>query len=363
MKVLHILYSGLGGHSNVFFSMVQADKDKAFEFEAVFNGVEPVRPDSIMQCETAGICWHYVHKESGKHIGFLWRLIKQIKKSRPDIIFLHGSATIPAAFIATLFSRKKQQIIVRETQANHLKSRAEWIGLQLALWLADKIVFLSEEYKNEIEQKKFWGYKAKKIAVIPNGLNLNVYKPAFKTHASPVVLGMQSRIVAIKDHITLLYAIDLLKKKYGTGKFTLQIAGDGANKENLLQLTQHLSLQKEVSFLGMLKENELAPFLQSCDIYIHASLGETMSTAIMQAMACKLPVIASDVQGINNMIQNNVTGILVPPQQPELLANAIDLLLNDNNLSLQLATNAYQTALGRFSSNTMFESYKRIFSK
>ncbi|MEI7736990.1 MAG: glycosyltransferase, partial [Ferruginibacter sp.] len=78
---------------------------------------------------------------------------------------------------------------------------------------------------------------------------------------------------------------------------------------------------------------------------------------------CKLPVIASDVQGINNMLHNNVTGILVPPQQPELLANAIDLLLNDNNLALQLATNAYQKSAERFSSNTIFESYKRIFSK
>ena len=125
MKVLHILYSGLGGHSNVFFSMVHADKDNAFEFEAVFSSVEPVRPDSIRQCETAGIRWHYVHKEPGKHIGYLWRLIMNIKKSRPDIIFLHGSATIPEAFIASLLTTKKQQIIARETQANHLKSRTE----------------------------------------------------------------------------------------------------------------------------------------------------------------------------------------------------------------------------------------------
>ncbi|MBK8495622.1 MAG: glycosyltransferase family 4 protein [Chitinophagaceae bacterium] len=53
-------------------------------------------------------------------------------------------------------------------------------------------------------------------------------------------------------------------------------------------------------------------FLQSLDIYVHASLGETMSTAIMQAMACKLPIVASDVNGINNMIIHGKTGILVP---------------------------------------------------
>lgn len=347
----------------MFFSMVHADTDCEYEYEALFNGVEELRQDSIIQCESAGIRWSYVKKIPGKHFGFIWKLIKKIQKSRPDIIFLHGSANIPAAFLATLVSFKKQKIIVRETQANHLKTKAEWIGLKLALLLSDKIVFLSEEYKNEIAQKNFFGYKSQKVAVIPNGLNLEVYKPAFKDKTLPVVLGMQSRLVPIKDHITLLYAINLLKQKYGTGKFILQIAGDGAYKEKLQLLTRELALENEVIFLGMLKEAELAAFLQSCDIYIHASLGETMSTAIMQAMACKLPVIASDVQGINNMLQNNITGILVPPQQPDLLANAIDLLLIDNLLAGQLATNAYHEAVNRFSNIKMFDSYKRIFGK
>lgn len=341
--------------------MLQADASGEFEYEAVFNGVEELRPDNIRQCETAGIRWHYVHKAAGKHIGFIWRLILQIKKSRPDIIFLHGSANIPAAFLAAVITRKKQQIIVRETQANHLKSKAEWLGLQLSLWLADRVVFLSEEYKNEIEKKHFWGYNPKKVAVIPNGLNLDEYKPALKVQALPVVLGMQSRLVEIKDHITLLYAMDLLKKKYGAGKFTLQIAGDGAYKEKLQQLTRQLSLENEVSFLGMLKETELAAFLQSCDIYIHASLGETMSTAIMQAMACQLPVIASDVEGINNMISDGYSGILVKPRQPGLLADAIDRLEQDEALRKCIAGNACKEAVNKFSNKKMFESYRNIF--
>lgn len=60
----------------------------------------------------------------------------------------------------------------------------------------------------------------------------------------------------------------------------------------------------------LMKEN-LVQFLQSLHLYVHASLGETMSTAVMQAMGCGLPIIASDVNGINNMIDNGRTGILV----------------------------------------------------
>lgn len=346
----------------MFFSMVHADANRTFEYEAIFNGVEPVRPDSIRHCETAGIRWHYIHKQPGKHIGYLWRLIVQIKKARPDIIFLHGSATIPAAFIASLLTTKKQQIIVRETQANHLKTKAEWMGLKLSLLLADKIVFLSEEYKNEIRQKKLWGYKDTKTAVIPNGVNLDLFCPAPKQMSHPVVLGMQSRLVAIKDHSTLIKALHLLQQKYGSGKFVLQIAGDGEYKEKLQQLTKDLALEQEVFFLGMLQESELPAFLQSCDIYIHASLGETMSTAIMQAMACQLPVIASDVAGINNMITNNYSGILVKPQQSELLAAAIDMVEQDGVLRQAIAENALSEAQNKFSNKKMLALYSSIFS-
>ncbi|MEI8060439.1 MAG: glycosyltransferase family 4 protein, partial [Ferruginibacter sp.] len=316
---------------------------------------------SINQCEAAGIRWHYVYKQAGKHIGFLLRLTKQIKKASPDIIFLHGSGAIPAAFLASLITAKKQQIIVRETQANHLKTKAEWMGLKLSLWLADKVVFLSEQYKNEIEKRRLFGYKASKIAVIPNGVNLDLFKPAHKVIALPVVLGMQSRLVAIKDHNTLITALYLLKQKYGPGKFVLQIAGDGIYKEKLLQSTKTLSLENDVYFLGLLKESDLPIFLQSCDIYIHASLGETMSTAIMQAMACKLPVIASDVDGINNMITNRYSGILVKPQQPELLADAINMVEQDAYLRQQIATNALKEAENNFSNIKMFLLYRSIF--
>ena len=103
----------------------------------------------------------------------------------------------------------------------------------------------------------------------------------------------------------------------------MKIAGDGDFKEELVEYTEQLGLTNDVEFTGMIPEKALVNFLQSLDIYVHASLGETMSTAIMQAMACKLPIVASDVNRINNMITNNITGILVPSQREYELAKAI----------------------------------------
>ena len=99
-------------------------------------------------------------------------------------------------------------------------------------------------------------------------------------------------------------------------------------------------------------------FLQSLDLYIHASLGETMSTAMMQVMACGLPIIASDVDGINNMITTSVTGILVPVKNSLLLAEAIIDCIKNPIMMQTLAENAYQYALNHFSNQKMLEAYK-----
>ena len=70
MKILHLLYSGLGGHGNVFFSLVKADKDKLFQQEALFAGVEELRPAYQQQCAEHSIVYNYLKKKPGFDIGF-----------------------------------------------------------------------------------------------------------------------------------------------------------------------------------------------------------------------------------------------------------------------------------------------------
>jgi len=180
MKILHILYSGLGGHSNIFFSLVKADADKLFEQEALFVGVEELREENKKQCINNAISYHFVKKKPGLDIKFYIKLVKQIKKSNPQIIFLHASANIIPAKIATVFSKGKKIIIVRETQANELKTQKEWTWLKLSLRFADKIVFLSDFYDEQVRKKFPKVYHTKKIAVIPNGIDIKIYRPLEK---------------------------------------------------------------------------------------------------------------------------------------------------------------------------------------
>ncbi len=363
MKILHVLYSGLGGHGNVFFSLVEADKGGEFQFEAIFNGVEEVKKEYQEKSDQLNIPWQYVGKKQGLDLSYYSNLVKKFRGSEANVIFLHSSANILPALLSNLLSKIKKKIVVRETQANQLKTKREWLWLAAVLLFANRIIFLSESYRNEIHTRLRWIYNSRKVQVIPNGINLDIYKPSHSRTPGLFVIGMQSRLVGIKDHSTLLRSFALLMESLADDnvKIILKIAGDGDNMDVLIKEKSFLGLDKHIEFTGMLPENELLMFLNHLDICVHASLGETMSTAIMQAMALALPIVATDVPGINNMIKDNENGLLVPAKNPDRLMQALKLLITDEKLAFRLGTNARNYAEAHFSNNVMFAAYKEIF--
>jgi L-malate glycosyltransferase len=364
MKILHILYSGLGGHGNVFFSMVDADKEKAFKYEALFFGIEEVRAGYIENAEAKNIPWYFVKKKPGFDFASFRSIKNVVKQSAPDIIFIHGGGYIFQAKWAALFVYKKIRIVVRETKSNHLKTKLEWLGLVASMVFAFKVVFLSTEYRDVIKKKLALFFSGKRTTVIPNGIDLDVYRPLPQKEIECIKIGMQSRLVGTKDHATLVKAFALcLKKNNASKKLQLLIAGDGECKPMLEALVKELNITDRVVFTGLLEEKKLLDFINSLDIYVHATLGETMSTAMMQVMACKLPIVASDVLGVNNMIKHNINGILVPATKEAELAEAILFLLDNPAAAANLAAAAHDFAINNYSNELMFERYKAVFAE
>jgi len=174
---------------------------------------------------------------------------------------------------------------------------------------------------------------------------------------------MQSRLSETKDHTTLIAAFALLLKMQAFEKpVKLYLAGDGNCRAALESQAQSLQLTENIVFTGMLEETELPGFITSLDIYVHATLGETMSTAIMQVMACRLPIIASDVLGVNNMIKHNQNGLLVPAKNAEVLSQAMTELLVNSKKANELANNAFTFATENYSNQKMLHSYNEIFN-
>ena len=364
MKALHILYSGLGGHGNVFFSMVEADEDREYQYEAIFFGIEDIRPEYIKMAEEKGIVWHFVKKKPGLDLGAYRKIAQIIKKSKPEILFLHGGCYFFPAWYAALVTPGKVKIIVREVVPNHLKTTVDWAGLSFALIFAKKTVFLNVEYRNIVKKQMRLLFSDKRTTVIGNGIDLNLFKPNHTTDATCIRLGMQARLSVTKDHATLIKAFHIIVKQGKSDvNFELIIAGGGTQREELEKLAAELLIKDKVKFLGMLKETALPGFINSLDMYIHATLGEMMSTAIIQVMACEVPIIASDVFGVSNMIKNGENGILVPVGDEQTLAEAIQYYLDNPQVRASFAKTAFDFAVNNYSNKLMFKKYKAVFEE
>lgn len=360
--VLHYLYSGLGGPGGVFFSLVEGDQQKEFDYRAVFCGIEDLREEYRSNCTRLNIPFDYLRKKRGLALGAYFKVFRLFRKNRPDTLFLHGvSFSIVPAFWYKI-TRPRTRIIVRDTQAHHLKSKSEWFWMFIDLLLCNRMVFLTQESADGIKKRFGWWARRKKFAIIPNGLKMEDYEvaTAFVT-GETMELGMQSRMQPIKDHPALLKAFRLLKDKNPGKKIHLQIAGDGETLPGIKKMADELGLSNDIQFHGMLNGPALLKMMRSLHIYVHATMGETLSNSIMQAMASGLPIVASDVWGVNNMITHDRNGLLYAPGNEEQLATELDSLVNDPDLRARLGHTARRYAEMHYDNAVMFRRYAALY--
>jgi len=361
-KVTQILYSGLGGPGSVFFSLVEAEKQIGTDIKhhALFFGIEPLIEDYKDRCNSLGVAFNYIRKGKGFDIKSQYFVYKALKKIAPDVVILHSPQNIFACYLYKKL-KPKCKLLVVEHQANALKSKKLWWLSWCVLKLADGLVYLSDIYKFEVEKRFPNLVKKANCKVIPNGINLGVFHPIRGERQFNFTLGMASRLTPNKDHITLVNALSLLKHKSYFNSLKLCIAGNGTETDRIKQSISSLGLADNVKMLGLLGEDDLAEFYRGLDIYVQASYGETMSTSIMQAQATGLPIIASDVKGINSIIEHNKNGLLYKLENALDLAEKIDALVMNEDLRSNLAAKSLQYAYENLSAVKMWRKYELLF--
>lgn len=364
IKMVHILYSGLGGHGAVLFALLEHKFFDSAEHSVVFIGVEKPRSEYVARCEALSVPWSYVPRIKTKsYLSFVVSLTKKLLLIDPDTVFSHGlAATLSLTLLQSLSSRKRF-FVLRETQAHHLKGLRDWILLLAANCAFDRIVYLTEEAKIGAKSKlRFFG-RDKKSIVIGNGLDTDYFsRDAPAGSAKLIKIGMQSRLQANKDHRTLIDAFNILRTTQSNLNISLHIAGDGDTLSSLKGYVESLGLTHKVFFHGMLGQNSLRNFLSDLSVYVHCTHGETMSTAIMQALSMGLPVIASDVWGVSNMIKDG-NGMLHRPGDASDLAEKINRVMHDERLAISLSAKARQGAVENYSNAVLVEKYNIVFNE
>ncbi|HMM16035.1 MAG TPA: glycosyltransferase family 4 protein [Petrimonas sp.] len=353
MKLLQILYPGLGGHSSVAFSLIEGDKEREFTHSLLGYGIEEPSAMFVRKAKELKVNSQSILKKRGFDFQSQKAVYKILKKEKPDYIILHSTSLIFVVFWYGLFHKVKWLSV--EHQSNHAKTRIDWIYCFFILLLAPRIVYLTAEYKQEIKEKFKFFVSNKKINIIPNGINTEKFKPAKeKEKTDEVVFSMISRMTKLRDHRTLILAIKEIAK---TTKCKLYIAGDGETFDEYNALVKELELENTVVFTGTLNEEELIKLLHKTDIYIHSSLAETQSTSLLQVMACKVPIIATDIKGINNLLVDSEDALLFEAKNKIELISKIAELLRRKELQNKLTESAYFKLIETYDSSKLIKKY------
>jgi glycosyltransferase involved in cell wall biosynthesis len=209
---------------------------------------------------------------------------------------------------------------------------------QLAL-LSKAVIAVSNSVKRELVTR--YDVPSKKITVIPNGVDVDAFKPAAKRDKVILYVGRQTA------HKGLPYLIQAFTEFVrANGDYRLVLVGErleGGIDLSLVKLSKELGISNRVSFTGRLPEREVRSLMGSATCLVLPSLAESFGMAVLEAIASATPVVATNVGGIPDIVQHGLNGLLVQPADSHALAESIARIVSDSKLRRRLSENGKET--------------------
>jgi glycosyltransferase involved in cell wall biosynthesis len=202
------------------------------------------------------------------------------------------------------------------------------------------------------------------VRVIPNGVDCRFFRPRQTTDTIDRAyrLLFVGRFHDQKNLHVLLHQFASIKDSLKNIPVTLELVGDGPLRNDLLHLASRLDLMKNITWRGWLDKNELLKTYQQCDCFINPSLYEGSPNAVLEAMACGLPVIASNIMGNDELVIDNDTGLLFDLSHPSALQEKIDYLLRNRSTGVAMGREARRRAESCFSWEKVAAAYQELFA-
>jgi glycosyltransferase involved in cell wall biosynthesis len=184
------------------------------------------------------------------------------------------------------------------------------------------------------------------------------FPPASTRRAgSDRVIGTAARLVPLKGITYLIHAVGILRRTFPDLK--LEIAGSGPDERGLRQEVERLDLEHCVTFHGWSRDTQA--LMEGWDVYVQPSLEEGFGMAVVEAMATALPVVAANVGGINEIVEDGRTGLLVPPGDATALARRLEHLLLSSDLRQAMGAAGQMRAQKDFNATRMAAETARIY--
>ncbi len=267
----------------------------------------------------------------------LYKVYRVIREYQPDIVHTH---TAKAGFVGRVAARLAGVPVVVHTFHGHsfrgyFNPVMTKVFILLERWaasLSDTIITLTEGLRRELAEEYHVARK-KQITVLPLGLDLNgfaatprhpgQFRAAWGIPPGAPLVGIVGRIVIVKNHALFLEAAARIRQAIPEARFA--IVGDGDLRPEVEAQVDALGLRDAVTFTGW--QRDLAPIYSDMDVLVISSISEGMPVSVIEALAAGCPVVATTVGGLPDLLEHGRLGTLVPPNDAEALAAAVEQTL------------------------------------
>jgi len=291
----------------------------------------------------------------------LWHLFRIIRRERPQIVhgvlfwaYVLGAFTARLARVPTVVASRRSLGLFKADKPHYLRVE------RLANWLTDVFVANSMAVRcDAIQREKL---DPRRVLVIYNGVDFARFRATpdrpDTERGFPRVLVV-ANLIPYKGHRYFLQAWQRVLRRFPDAQ--AQLAGEGDMLEELLALADQLGVGASVSFLG--RRADVPDLLAACDLYVHPSLQEGYSNAVLEAMAAGAPIVATAVGGTVEAIADGETGLLVPPADADALERAIVRLLEDRPAARRMGRRAASVARSRYDMDCVVDRYEAIYEQ
>ncbi len=243
-----------------------------------------------------------------------------------------------------------------------LRGRKHSVAYRLMSGLPDKVFAVSEQVRQHCIEVD--GIDSSRVQTIYNGLDLaewdNISQPA--KHPGEFVIATVGNIRRVKGHDIFIKTAAAVVSQFPAASFS--IAGEVLEPDyfaELQTLVRELNLSDHFHFAGGI--TNLREYLSTADIFVLPSRSEGFSNAIVEAMAASLPVVATDVGGNPEAVQNGVNGIIVASEDVAALSAAIIRLLSDPSQARKMGAEGKRLAAERFTTDAMMSQITSVYAR
>jgi glycosyltransferase involved in cell wall biosynthesis len=212
----------------------------------------------------------------------------------------------------------------------------EWL-IRRNLGKTDRILSTSQVMAEEAGN-----YTKKRIGITPFGIDpeqFRAYPVKSLFREGSIVIGTVKALEKVYGIEILIDAFSKLRTSHPELPLKLLIAGSGSQETSLKLKSHDLGLDDDVVFTGRIPHDRLSGYLNMMDIFVALSLRESFGVAVIEASACELPVVVTNIGGLKEVVEDNVTGLLVPPENAEETVVALEKLIFNPELRKELGRN------------------------